>query len=56
MSQAQSRHADMLSRYFGKNVPGKAIEALNYMGGLPTYKQKCWDSANNGYQGFVLAH
>ena len=44
------------SWYFGKNVPGKAVEALNYMGGLPLYREKCWGSANNDYQGFVLAH
>lgn len=45
-----------ICRYFGKNIPGKAREALNYMGGLPLYREKIWDSANNGYAGFVLAN
>jgi len=44
------------SWYFGANIPGKPREALNYMGGLPTYREKCWDSARNGYSGFVLVH
>lgn len=44
------------SWYFGKNIPGKPVEALNYMAGLPKYREVCWDSANNGYSGFVLAN
>ena len=43
------------SWYYGDNIPGKPREALNYMAGLPTYKQKCWESAENGWAGFVLA-
>ena len=42
------------SWYFSANIPGKVREALNYMGGLPLYREKCWDSANNGYSGFDL--
>jgi hypothetical protein len=51
----QSLFPQAESWYFGKNIPGKAKEALNYMGGLPKYREKCWESADNGYTGFVLA-
>ncbi|KAK4986280.1 hypothetical protein LTR50_005393 [Elasticomyces elasticus] len=47
--------SDTESWYFGTNIPGKPKEALNYMAGMPMYKQKCWESANNGYRGFVMA-
>jgi len=47
--------SDTESWYFGTNIPGKPKEALNYMAGMQMYKQKCWDSAKSGYQGFVLA-
>ncbi|OLT41670.1 cyclopentanone 1,2-monooxygenase [Saccharomonospora sp. CUA-673] len=43
------------SWYMGANVPGKKIELLNYPGGLPTYLQKCNESAKQGYEGFALA-
>jgi cyclohexanone monooxygenase len=43
------------SWYMGANVPGKKRELLAYPGGLPTYLQKCKDSAENGYAGFLLA-
>lgn len=43
------------SWYMGANIPGKKIELLNYPGGLPTYLQKCDESASRGYEGFVLA-
>jgi len=46
-SQAQSW-------YYGDNIPGKPREALNYMAGMPVYKEKCWDSAKNGYRGFEI--
>lgn len=42
------------SWYFGDNIPGKPREALNYMAGMPLYKQKCQESVNAGYKGFVL--
>jgi cyclohexanone monooxygenase len=37
------------------NIPGKPRELLNYPGGLPVYLQKCKESAENGYEGFVLS-
>jgi cyclohexanone monooxygenase len=43
------------SWYMGANVPGKKTELLAYIGGLPTYLQKCNDSAEKGYEGFVLS-
>ena len=43
------------SWYYGDNIPGKPREALNYMAGLPAYRKKCWECAENGYNGFVFA-
>lgn len=42
------------SWYYGDNIPGKPREALNYMAGLPTYRRKIWESANNNFEGFVV--
>lgn len=42
------------SWYFGANIPGKPREALNYMGGLPTYRKQIWESVEKGYDGFVM--
>jgi cation diffusion facilitator CzcD-associated flavoprotein CzcO len=42
------------SWYMAANIPGKPREILNYPGGLPTYLQKCKESAGKGYEGFVL--
>lgn len=43
------------SWYFGDNIPGKPREALNYMAGLPKYREWLWDNcAKKGYQGFKL--
>jgi len=42
------------SWYFGTNIPGKPKEALNYMAGMASYKQKCKESVDNGYSGFLL--
>ncbi|KAF2029357.1 FAD/NAD(P)-binding domain-containing protein [Setomelanomma holmii] len=44
------------SWYFGDNIPGKARESLNYMAGLPLYRQKCAEATQNGYKNhFILA-
>ncbi|KFZ00295.1 hypothetical protein V498_00175 [Pseudogymnoascus sp. VKM F-4517 (FW-2822)] len=43
------------SFYFGGNIPGKAKEAMNYMGGLQVYKEKITMSSKNGYKGFHLS-
>ena len=47
--------ADAESWYFGANIPGKPREALNYMAGMPEYKRRCNESADNGYKGFTLS-
>ena len=47
--------SDTESWYFGNNIPGKPIEALNYMAGMQMYKQKIRESAENDYAGFEKA-
>ncbi|KAG7093352.1 hypothetical protein E1B28_007033 [Marasmius oreades] len=39
----------------GANIPGKAVEVLSFPGGIPTYFSKCTESAEKGYEGFVLS-
>lgn len=41
------------SWYMGANIPGKPIQGLNYLGGLPTYRQKCDVVLNEDFRGFV---
>ncbi len=43
------------SWYMNANVPGKKTELLAYPGGLPLYLEKCKESSENGYAGFVLS-
>ncbi|KAG5637481.1 hypothetical protein H0H81_004404 [Sphagnurus paluster] len=43
------------SWYFGANVPGKRVAALNFMGGLALYIQLCRECVEDGYAGFVLS-
>jgi cation diffusion facilitator CzcD-associated flavoprotein CzcO len=43
------------SWYMGANIPGKKRQLLFYPGGVPTYFQKCNESAERGYEGFVLS-
>ena len=43
------------SWFMGANIPGKKREMLAYPGGLPLYLQKCQESADSGYTGFVLS-
>lgn len=43
------------SWYMGANIPGKPVQALNYIGGLPTYRQKCDAVLNQGFLGFSKA-
>lgn len=42
------------SWYMGANIPGKKREILNYPGGLPLYLEKCEESRDGGYAGFIL--
>ncbi|MBN9098712.1 MULTISPECIES: NAD(P)/FAD-dependent oxidoreductase [unclassified Pseudonocardia] len=43
------------SWYMGANIPGKAIQSLNYPGGLPLYQEKYAESKANGYAGFRIS-
>ena len=40
------------SWYMGSNVDGKPRRLLSYAGGVGTYREKCEEVANSGYQGF----
>lgn len=42
------------SWYQGCNIPGKTVEPLLYLGGIPRYVAFLEDCANNGYSGFIL--
>lgn len=43
------------SWYNGSNIEGKPKRFLSYTGGTGTYRQKCQDVAQSGYEGFELA-
>jgi cation diffusion facilitator CzcD-associated flavoprotein CzcO len=53
-SAQEGLYSQTESWYFGDNIPGKPREALNYMAGMPQYKQKCQESISNGYREFIL--
>ena len=42
------------SWYLGANIPGKPRVFMPYTGGMGTYRKKCNEIAENGYEGFVL--
>lgn len=42
------------SWYVGSNVPGKPRRVLSYTGGVGTYRQKCAEVAESGYEGFAM--
>ena len=42
------------SWYLGANIPGKPRVFMPYAGGLGTYREKCHEVADNGYEGFIL--
>jgi len=42
------------SWYVGANIPGKPRVFMPYLG-LPSYKEKCAEIAQNGYIGFTLS-
>ncbi|MBV7396429.1 flavin-containing monooxygenase [Mameliella sediminis] len=42
------------SWYTGSNVPGKPRRVLSYTGGVGTYRAKCQEIADNGYEGFAM--
>jgi cation diffusion facilitator CzcD-associated flavoprotein CzcO len=42
------------SWYLGANIPGKPRVFMPYPGGVGTYRQKCNEVRDNGYEGFML--
>ena len=42
------------SWYLGANIPGKPRVFMPYTGGMGTYRKRCNEIAENGYEGFVL--
>ena len=42
------------SWYLGANIPGKPRVFMPYAGGVGTYRKKCNEVADNGYEGFTL--
>jgi len=43
------------SWYMGANIPGKAIEPLNWAGGVQNYDRICIEVAGKGYEGFTTS-
>ena len=43
------------SWYMGANIPGKPRVLLPYVGGVGTYRARCDDVAERGYEGFILS-
>ena len=42
------------SWYLGANIPGKPRVFMPYVGGQPTYRERCDAVRDAGYEGFVL--
>lgn len=43
------------SWYMGSNIPGKPVQSLNYIGGLPTYRERCAKVLDEDFFGFSKA-
>jgi cation diffusion facilitator CzcD-associated flavoprotein CzcO len=41
------------SWYMGSNIPGKPVEPIFYIGGLPRYQQRCAEALNNDWEDFI---
>lgn len=50
----QSLRSTCLSWYLGSNVPGKPRVFMPYIGGVPTYSEKCENVVADGYVGFEM--
>jgi acetone monooxygenase len=54
----ETANATLISKtdswYLGSNVPGKPRRVLSYTGGVGTYRQKCAEVAEKGYEGFEM--
>jgi cyclohexanone monooxygenase len=44
------------SWYMGANIPGKPRVFLPYVGGVGSYRSRCNEVAERGYEGFTLTH
>ncbi|KAK9378727.1 FAD/NAD(P)-binding domain-protein [Kockiozyma suomiensis] len=53
-SAAESLFPLAKSWYMGANIPGKPIEMLNYIKGIPAYRGLLDESEQNGWKGFML--
>ncbi|HJO83604.1 MAG TPA: cyclohexanone monooxygenase, partial [SAR202 cluster bacterium] len=42
------------SWYLGANIPGKPRVFMPYAGGVGTYREKCNEIVDKGYEGFIL--
>ncbi|KAK1233907.1 hypothetical protein PQX77_002913 [Marasmius sp. AFHP31] len=42
------------SWYMGSNIPGKKVETLNYIGGVPTYIDKLRQCEESGWEGWTF--
>ncbi|KAE8143459.1 hypothetical protein BDV38DRAFT_292051 [Aspergillus pseudotamarii] len=43
------------SWYMGSNIPGKPVQSLNYLGGLPAYRERCAKVLDEDFFGFAKA-
>lgn len=41
------------SWYMGANIPGKRVESLFYLGGIPRYRQKCQEALDKNLEDFA---
>jgi len=41
------------SWYMGANIPGKRVESLFYLGGIPRYRQKCQEALDDNLKDFA---
>jgi cyclohexanone monooxygenase len=51
---ARTLYVKANSWYLGANIPGKPRVFMPYVGGVGTYRQKCTEIAEKGYEGFIL--
>ena len=42
------------SWYVGSNIPGKKVESLCYLGGIPAYISKLKECEESGWEGWAL--
>lgn len=50
---SQTLFSRAASWYMGANIPGKPRVFMAYLGGLNTYRERCDEIAEHGYEGFI---